>query len=121
MSKETKKEVALIPCDMDKDLIKDITFTKKDYNCPEHEKPDVCYHAHLDCGSITILDRLTGFGHNVRDVETGFRSVGGLFWLVSGDFDIRRYEDLSVRSAIGLIKEMANTCIPNSKEIEDEK
>ncbi len=54
------------------------------------EEPDHLYRHNLcNGGSITVLDRMTGFGY--RDVETGYRSPCGAFWLASGREDIRRY------------------------------
>lgn len=108
-------DIELKKCDIDKTLMKEVSFESK-----EAMETDICYYAHLEAGSITVLDRLTGYGFNTRDVETGFRSPTGLFWLVSGDFDIRTYEDLTVNEAIKLIKENANTCIPTTEEIERE-
>ena len=63
---------------------------------------------HGEFGSITVLDRMTGYGH--RDVETGFRDPEGKFWLVSGNFSIRSYPDLTINEAIEQIKLLANTC-----------
>ena len=60
---------------------------------------------------ITVLDRLTGYGYNVRDIETGYRDECGNFWLASGGFDIRDYPELSREEAILKIKQNANTCI----------
>jgi hypothetical protein len=54
------------------------------------EEPDHLYRHNLcNGGAITVLDRMTGFGH--RDVETGYRSPCGAFWLASGHEDIRRH------------------------------
>ena len=58
----------------------------------------------VDDTVITVLD--CGF-----DIETGFRDRDGNFWLVSGDFDIRRSESLNITEAIDLIKTNANNCI----------
>jgi hypothetical protein len=63
---------------------------------------------HGKFGSITVLDRMTGFGW--RDIETGFRDPAGKFWLASGGFCIRAFPDLTVSEAIAKIKENANTC-----------
>ena len=71
---------------------------------------DFFYSCIIPDGVITILDRLTGFGGGVRDVETGFRNNSGKFWLSSGGFDIRDYRNLSINEAIDLIKKRANTC-----------
>ena len=77
---------------------------------------DYMWHIHTELGTISILDRLTGFGW--RDIETGFRDItNGDFWLVSGDFDIRLIvsDTVTVKDAIELIKENANTCKPKQK------
>jgi len=63
-------------------------------------------------GRITVLDRLTGYIGNVRDVETGFRNMKEEFWLASGLFDIRNHPKLTIEEAVELIKENANTCYP---------
>jgi hypothetical protein len=70
---------------------------------------DISFALHLQVGSITVLDRMTGFSFG-RDIETGFRDPYGKFWLASGNFDIRTFEDITVREAIEKIKENANTC-----------
>jgi hypothetical protein len=49
---------------------------------------DSIHRAYLPSGGwITVVDRLTGFGW--RDIETGYRSPCGGFWLASGGYDIR--------------------------------
>ena len=75
----------------------------------EYYNEDAQWAHHAEWGSITILDRMTGFGW--RDVETGFRDPYGRFWLASGNFSIRAYPELTVKEAIQKIKENANTCI----------
>ena len=64
---------------------------------------------HCDLGSITVLDRLTGFGW--RDVESGFRDKDGKFWLASGNFDIIAIKPKTFGEAIEMIKKNSNTCI----------
>ena len=54
-------------------------------------------------GTITVLDRLTGWSSG-RDIETGYRAPGGRFWLASGNFDIRRFPDITITEAIEKIK-----------------
>ena len=76
----------------------DMPFTPDDSQFAHHGK----------FGSITVLDRMTGFGW--RDIETGFRDPAGKFWLASGGFCIREFPDLTVSEAIAKIKENANTC-----------
>lgn len=73
---------------------------------------DISYGLHLHIGSITVLDRMTGFSFG-RDIETGFRDPSNKFWLASGDFDIRTFKDITIREAIELIKKNSNTCQGN--------
>jgi hypothetical protein len=96
----------------DTELIKDISWERAEKNF----ESDVL----VSCGiisktkygiklhRITILDRMTGFGH--RDIETGYRANDGQFWLASGYFDIRNFGDLTINDAITKIKENANNC-----------
>lgn len=62
-------------------------------------------------GQITILDRETGYGGGIRDVETGYKDKDGNFWLASCRFDIREFPYLTVSQAILRIKQNANTCV----------
>lgn len=71
--------------------------------------PDSQFVFHCELGSITVLDRMTGFSF-VRDTETGFRDTDGKFWLASGMFDIRDYLPLKFSEAVELIKANANNC-----------
>lgn len=63
---------------------------------------------HSNLGSITVLDRMTGYGGGVRDIETGYRAIDGKFWLASGNFDIRSQGCATVGEAIECIKRNAN-------------
>lgn len=85
--------------------IKDLVFN----DVPMYEPGDSQQAHHASWGSITVVDRMTGFGW--RDVETGFCDPDGLFWLATGDFDITDFPDLSISEAIELIQRNANTCI----------
>jgi len=85
--------------------IKDLVFKEISMSSPDNFQ----WAHHGEFGSITILDRMTGFGW--RDIETGFRDPAGKFWLASGGFCIRDFPDLTVSEAIAKIKENANTCI----------
>jgi hypothetical protein len=67
---------------------------------------------HTDMGSLTVLDRMTGYGW--RDIETGFRSPDGKFWLASGNFDVRNSGSSTMQEAIDRVKKNANTCIGES-------
>jgi hypothetical protein len=82
---------------------KEVSMTR---DCSNNEDAQWVHHA--EWGSISILDRMTGFGF--RDVETGFRDPDSKLWLASGNFSIRAYPELTVKEAIKKIKENANTC-----------
>ncbi len=70
---------------------------------------DILFVHHSELGSITVLDRMTGFGW--RDIESGFRAPDGCHWIATGGFDIRNFSELSISDAIDLIKVNANTCV----------
>ena len=78
-----------------------------------HEVPmtDENYQAalHTNLGSLTVLDRLTGFGW--RDIETGYRNIEGKFWLASGNMDVRESGAQTIQEAIDWVKVYANTCV----------
>ena len=63
---------------------------------------------HTDIGSLTVLERMTGFGW--RDIETGYRANDGKFWLASGGFDDRESMAASIGEAIEWVKQNANNC-----------
>ena len=63
---------------------------------------------HTNLGSITILERMTGYGW--FDVETGYRDPDGKFWLASGMCDVREAGVKTIGEAIEWIKENSNTC-----------
>ena len=86
--------------------IKDIEW-KIDSYC----EGDNLYKYNFNGQRITVLDRITGYGYGVRDIETGYRDEDGNFWLASGGFDIRDYPELSREEAILKIKQNANTCV----------
>lgn len=72
---------------------------------------DICVgHQLLNGGAITVLDRMTGFGY--RDIETGYRSPCGQFWLASGNVDIREHlsEFNTEEQMIQFVIERANNC-----------
>lgn len=64
---------------------------------------------HTDIGSLTVLDRVTGFGH--RDTETGYRAKDGRFWLASGYYDVRESGASTIGEAIQWVKDRANNCV----------
>lgn len=74
------------------------------------DKGDEQAALHMDIGSLTVVDRMTGFGW--RDIETGFCAPDGRFWLASGGFDVRDSGAATIGEAIEWVKRNANTCIP---------
>ena len=72
---------------------------------------DRSWALHTNLGSLTVLDRVTGFGYGLRDTETGYRDLDGRFWLASGMYDVRRSGAKTFRDAIDWVKERANTCV----------
>ena len=74
----------------------------------EDYEQDKQWVMHTNLGSITVLDRMTGFGY--RDIETGYRCTDGKFWLASGNFDIRTLSPDTIGRAINLIKQYSNNC-----------
>lgn len=75
-----------------------------------HYDGDQQWALHTDLGSLTVLDRMTGFGY--RDIETGYRAMNGDFWLASGGFDVRDSESKTLGEAIDWVKKHANNCYP---------
>ena len=74
------------------------------------EEEQFAFHSNL--GSLTVLDRLTGFGW--RDVESGYRAKNGDFWLASGNIDVRKSGCKTVSEAIEYVKSHANTYVPEA-------
>lgn len=83
-------------------------FHKPSYQ-PEHGES---FALHTNLGSLTVVDRMTGFGNGVRDTETGFRDPDGNFWLASGMQDVRCSGVKTIGEAIEWVKSRANNCIP---------
>lgn len=90
-------------------LIDTHTITNTPFLDEIGKEPDIQFAFHCNLGSITVLDRMTGFSFG-RDTETGFRDTHGKFWLASGMFDIRRHMPLSFADAVEVIKKNANNC-----------
>jgi hypothetical protein len=83
---------------------------------PDQFDSDRQWALHTDIGSLTVLDRMTGFGY--RDTETAFREPNGPFWLASGDQDIRFSGATTLGEAIAWVKQRAtSTYRPTSEEI----
>ncbi len=75
-----------------------------------HFESDEQHALHTNLGSLTVLDRMTGFGH--RDTETGYRDMDGNFWLASGMIDVRYSGCKTLGEAIAFVKNNANTVKP---------
>jgi len=77
-----------------------------DPDCGYDDNHQVAFHSEL--GSITVLDRRTGFGW--RDIESGYRDKDGKFWLASGNIDVRESGCATIGEATEWIKRKANNC-----------
>ena len=89
----------------------DTLFISLDFHTPADKfEDDQQLALHTNIGSLTILDRMTGFG--IRDTETGYRSTEGKFWLASGGCDVRDHNFKTIGDAIVWVKKNANTCRP---------
>ena len=93
-------------CVTERTPISELQFTEAD----QYES-DVQVYLHTNIGTLTILDRMTGYGCGIRDTESGYRDPVGLFWLASGNNDVRKSGSLTVGEAIEWVKSRANTCI----------
>lgn len=85
-------------------------FSADLFHKPEYQpEEDESFAFHSELGSLTVLDRMTGFG--LRDVESGYRAPDGKFWLASGMVDVRYSGSKTIGEAIAFVKSHANTCI----------
>ena len=87
------------------DEFNDDLFTESKNN--GHDDYQVYFHSNL--GSLTVLDRMTGYG--IRDTETGYRDTEGKFWLASCGQDVRNSGSKTIGEAIDWVKLNANTCV----------
>jgi len=88
--------------------IKDVEFKESNRSVDENRS---WYLNIPSIGTISVVNRMTGFSEYGRDTETGFTDIDGAFWLVSYQhFDIREYADMPIVKAIQLIKKRSNTC-----------
>ena len=95
----------------------DSEFSSDLFHAPAYQfETDKSLALHTNLGSITVLDRMTGFCGGIRDTETGFRDMDGNFWLASGNLDVRESDAKTIGEAIAWVKENANTCNPDRKE-----
>lgn len=92
------------------DTVNGIEWDRHEYSLIDEREPDISWHADVPGGHISIVDRMTGFGYGIRDIETGFRDTDGKFWLAAGMFDIRDFATDTIPEAIRRIKENSNIC-----------
>ena len=92
-------------CDADSSFSADM-FYEVDMSRREDDQQ---FALHTDLGSLTVLDRMTGFGW--RDIETGYRAKDGKFWLASGGYDVRESGAETLGAAIEWVKQNANNCV----------
>jgi len=81
-------------------LFKDLEFLE----VPENLDGNTQFALHTNLGSLTVLDRLTGFSGGVRDTETGYRDSEKRFWLAEGMSDVRRSGAVTIQDAIDWVK-----------------
>ena len=87
-------------------------FDDLDFHKPKHQfETDKQVALHTNLGSLTIMDRLTGYDGGIRDTETGYRDPDGKFWLASGNYDVRDSGAETMLDAINWVKKKANTCV----------
>ncbi len=91
----------------------DSEFSSELFHKPEYQgmDDDENFAFHSNLGSLTVLDRMTGYMGGVRDTETGYRDIKGVFWLASGRCDVRESGAKTIGEAIAWVKEYANTCV----------
>ena len=54
----------------------DSLFSAELFHKSEHQfETDVALALHTNLGSLTVVDRMTGYGRGIRDTESGFRNV----------------------------------------------
>ena len=89
---------------------KSTLFGSLDFHLVKERFGDDIQHAlHTNLGSLTVVDRKTGFGW--QDIETDYRAPNGEFWLASGGYDVRKSGAKTIQDAIDWVKKHANTYI----------
>jgi len=86
--------------------VKDLEFKTYEYADSVSGETNLLHATNGEFGKFTVMNRMTGFGW--RDVETGYHADDGSFWLASGNFDIRKFPDLTIEEAIEKTKHHAN-------------
>ena len=100
-----------------KDVAPETPFDKLEFRELDSQmETDKQWALHTNLGSLTVLDRMTGYGGGIRDTESGFRSPDGKFWLASGMQDVRRSGAATIQAAIDWVKDRANTCVDRDSD-----
>jgi len=96
-----------------KGVLLESEFSSELFHKPKYQgtEGDENFAFHSNLGSLTVLDRMTGFMGGVRDTESGYRNEEGEFWLASGNCDVRLSGADNIGDAIKWVKTHANTCI----------
>lgn len=81
------------------------------YEVPDQHETDRQWALHTNLGSLTVLNRMTGYGNGMRDTETGWRDKEGKFWLASGGCDVRFWGGETFGDAVEWVKRNSNTCM----------
>jgi hypothetical protein len=90
-----------------KNVTKDILMSDLEFHEVEM-LDDFQFALHTNLGTLTVLDRMTGFGY--RDVESGFLDEDKFFWLACGNCDVRESGAMTIQEAIDFVKKNANAC-----------
>lgn len=88
-------------------------MTELVFHLVKEDFPDnntIQYALHTNIGSLTVVDRLTGFLW--RDIETGFRDPSGMFWLAQGNVDVRESGVTTLGEAIDYVKSKSSSKFP---------
>ena len=89
----------------------DTLMSELEFHTPQDGwESDIQVALHTNIGTITVLDRQTGFMDGRRDTETGYRTPEGEFFLASGGYDVRSQNFKTIGEAIVWIIDNANTC-----------
>jgi len=93
-----------------KGVLPDTPLSDLEFHTPAYQfESDESVALHTNLGSLTVLDRMTGYGG--RDIESGYRDLEGKFWLASGGFDVRWSGASTVQEAIEWVKRNSNICV----------
>lgn len=96
-----------------RDVTEKTPFSKEYFHKPEYQglEGDSSYALHTNLGSLTVVNRKTGFIGSPRDTESGYRDIDGKFWLATGNVDVMESGCKTVGDAIKFVKDNSNTCI----------